>query len=129
MEGVGTGRAVDTRAKIVDAARAAELRAAHPEMRVVTGYFDVLVASQVRTLQRLPSEGERLLMAVVVSPAAPILNARARAELAASLAVIDYVLLVEAAGPDWLKTAISLEAEHEADRQDLIAHVHRRQTG
>ena len=141
MERVGKRVVLDTRTKIVDAARAAELRAAYPGMRFVTGYFDVLVASQTRALGRLaPDSGskERPLMAVVVEPPDPLLNARARAELAAGLSVIDYVLLPEAPGPEgtvaggspeWLSGALSLEAEHEADRQDLITHVHRRQTG
>ncbi|MSV30735.1 MAG: hypothetical protein EXQ52_18615 [Bryobacterales bacterium] len=124
---------MDTRAKIVDDARAAELRSAHPGMRFVTGYFDVLVPSQVRTLERLVSgeapDGSRPLMAVVVDPPAPLLNARARAELAAGLAVIDYVLLAAGGKPEWLTDAVSLEAEHEGNRQNLIAHVHRRQTG
>lgn len=124
---------MDTRSKIIDDARAGELRTDHPEMRFVTGYFDVLVPSQVRTLQQLAS-GEtpdecRPLMAVVVDPPAPLLNARARAELAAGLAVIDYVLLASGVKPEWLTDAVSLEAEHEGSRQNLIAHVHRRHSG
>jgi hypothetical protein len=98
-------------------------------MSLVTGYFDVLVASQVRTLERLAAEKPRPLMAVVLNPPAQILTIAARAELAAALAVIDYVLPAGEERPAWLEGAVSLEAEHEDNRRELIAHVHRRQAG
>jgi hypothetical protein len=124
---------MDTRVKIIDLASAAALPKQGGRLKVVTGYFDVLTPDLVRRLRSL-SDGARLI-AVVLDPPSPLLPAQARAELAASLGMIDYVLLLPGAG---LEMAIEEIRPDEVVREDmadgmrsqtLIEHVHRRQRG
>ena len=124
---------MDTRAKIIDLASAARLRRPGVRLKVVTGYFDVLTPDLVRRLRSL-SDGGRLI-AVVLDPPNPLLPSRARAELAASLSMIDYVLLLPEVG---LQRALEeirpdeVVREETADgkrSQALIEHVHQRQRG
>ena len=86
---------MDTRNKIIPPDRAVslvdELRAQGAAVRVVTGYFDVLVADHVRRLGEI-ADGSCVLFALVLDPPQPLLSGRARAELVAALAVIDYVV-------------------------------------
>ena len=90
---------MDTRTKIIDAQRAAalaeELRAKGTSLQLITGHFDVLIAEHVRRLREIRN-GSGALFVMVVDPPAPVLAARARAELVAALAMVDYV--VPAAG-------------------------------
>lgn len=85
---------MDTRNKIISPERAAsvarELRANGSGIKVVTGYFDVLLAGHVRRLGEV-ADGRHLFV-VVLDPPEPVLAARARAELVAALAVVDYVV-------------------------------------
>jgi bifunctional ADP-heptose synthase (sugar kinase/adenylyltransferase) len=124
---------MDTRAKIIDLASAASLQRQGARLKLVAGYFDVLTPDLVRRLQSL-SDGARLI-AVILDPPAPVLPAQARAELAASLSMIDYVLLLPAAGLDKTLEEIrpdEVVREDMADQkrsQVLIQHVHRRQRG
>jgi hypothetical protein len=124
---------MDTRAKIIDLASASSLRRQGVRLKVVTGHFDVLTPALVRRLQGL-SDGARLI-AVVLDPPAPLLPAQARAELAASLSMIDYVLLLPAAGLDKALEEIRPDEVVREDMADvkrsetLIEHVHRRQRG
>ena len=89
---------MDTRNKIIPPDRAVslvdELRAQGAAVRVVTGYFDVLVADHVRCLREI-ADGSGVLFALVLDPPRPLLCGRARAELVAALAVIDYVVPAE----------------------------------
>jgi len=91
----------------------------------VTGYFDPLLAAHAERLAELKAEG-RPLIAAIADPENPILPARARAELVAGLAVVDYV--VESA--DGLDSGITpnfrLEEEDRARLEELIEHVHAR---
>lgn len=86
---------MDTRQKIIGceqaAALAADLRRQGATIRVVTGYFDVLVAEHVRRLREIAA-GSAKVFVVVLDPPSPLLAARARAELAAALAMVDYVV-------------------------------------
>jgi len=86
---------MDTREKIIDCqhavALAEKLRSEGASIRVVTGYFDVLVAEHVRRLRQLSGGASKLFVAVL-DPPAPVLDARARAEMAAALTVVDYVV-------------------------------------
>jgi hypothetical protein len=59
----------------------------------------------------------------IAEPPYPILPARARAELVAGLAVVDYV----AESLNGLVPRTRLEQEDERRLEDLIAHVHARQ--
>jgi bifunctional ADP-heptose synthase (sugar kinase/adenylyltransferase) len=64
-----------------------------PTIRI-SGHFDPLLAEHVRGLARLKEPG-RLLVVDVTNPAQPLLSQRARAELVAALAMVDYVVLQE----------------------------------
>jgi len=111
---------MDTRAKIIDAVRARLLAA--QGATVVSGYFDPLVASHAERLAELKRERVPLLV-LIATPDDAILPARARAELAAGLAVVDYVC--ETA--DDVAPHLSLESEHTERLAQLIEHVHTRQ--
>ncbi|MBI1788439.1 MAG: hypothetical protein HYR60_12930 [Acidobacteria bacterium] len=103
---------MDTRSKIIDAARLAEL----PLPRtLVAAYFDVLVTDHIRKLRQLRSPGHDLVV-VLRDPPDPLLEPRARAELAAALDMVDYVVL----GADG---QLPVDATLEEDRQALIEHV------
>lgn len=111
---------MDTRTKIIDASQARLL--AGQGATVVSGYFDPLVASHAERLAQLKKEGAPLLV-LIATPADAILPARARAELVAGLAVVDYVC--ETAGD--VAPHVSLEREHTDRLAQLIEHVHARQ--
>ena len=111
---------MDTRSKIIDPAQAARL--AQTGATVIRGHFDPLVASHAERLAELKRPGIPLLV-LIATPDDAILPARARAELVASLAVVDYVC--EAAAG--LAPQISLESEHAGQKAQLIDHVHARQ--
>jgi len=89
---------------------------------VVSGYFDPLLASHAEQLRDLKREG-RALMVAIVEPEEPILSGRARAELVAGLAVVDYVV----EGGEGLAIDVRLEEDHERRLNELIEHVHARQ--
>lgn len=89
---------MDTRNKIIPPDRAAtlagELRARGATLKVVTGYFDVLVADHIRRLREI-ADGSGAVFALVLDPPQPLLSSSARAELVAALGVIDYVVPAE----------------------------------
>jgi bifunctional ADP-heptose synthase (sugar kinase/adenylyltransferase) len=58
----------------------------------VSGYFDPLLAEHVRLLSQARRPG-RALVVEVANPARPLLAQRARAELVAALAAVDFVML------------------------------------
>ena len=103
---------------------------------MVTGHFDVLLAEHVRELIRVRDDtGNVRLLVILTTPANPILSARARSELVAALAMVDYVVAAE---PDCrepllrvleAEDVVALEASDERRAQELIKHVHRRQAG
>jgi hypothetical protein len=122
---------VDTRTKIVSAAA---LRGLGKPALAVAGYFDVLRAEHVRKLHELKeTAGGRALAAIVLPCADALLPQQARAELAAGLRIIDYVVLWDARetplaealrpvevidfGPDDLRIAHKLR-EHVRHRQN-----------
>ncbi len=111
---------MDTRTKIVP--REEAVRLAAEGAMVVTGYFDPLLAWHAERLRGLKRAGAPLLVAIA-DPQDPILPARARAELVAGLAVVDYV--VESC--EGLTANVSLEEEDTRRLDELIEHVHARQ--
>jgi bifunctional ADP-heptose synthase (sugar kinase/adenylyltransferase) len=126
---------MDTRDKILDcesaAALAAQVRADGGALKVVTGYFDVLVAEHIRRLRQIAGKASKLFV-VVLDPPAPVLAARARAEIAAALAMVDYVVPAGKQAPEVL---LSRFADHEIVREEsadllraerLSQHVQRR---
>jgi hypothetical protein len=90
-----------------------------------------MLADHVRRLGKIGAE-ERLFV-IVTSPAKPLLPARARAELAAALEIVEHVVV---APPDRLQPLLRLiptnrlvlEQAQEASRtEELMRHVHARQ--
>lgn len=86
---------MDTRHKIIGceqaASIAAELRRQGAALKLVTGYFDVLVAEHVRRLREIAGDSAKLFV-VVLDPPSALVAARPRAEMVAALAVVDYVI-------------------------------------
>ena len=84
---------MDTRHKIIESQRAQALAQGlrAKGVKIVTGYFDVIVAEHVRRLRAIKN-GSAMLVVVVLDPPEALLAARARAELVAALAVVDYVV-------------------------------------
>jgi bifunctional ADP-heptose synthase (sugar kinase/adenylyltransferase) len=100
-------------------------------LKLVAGYFDVLTPDLVQRLRSL-ADGARLI-AVVLDPPKPLLPPQARAELAAALSMIDYVLSPQG---ESIEKAIEEIRPDEVVREDLadgkrsqalIEHVHQRQ--
>ena len=126
---------MDTRTKIIEPERAAarlqELREQGRAVKVVTGYFDVLVAEHVARLREI-GRTPGTLFVLVLDPPAPLLGARARAELVAALAMVDYVVPVaEQAAAELLSRCAASEIlrEETADllrAERLSQHVQRR---
>jgi bifunctional ADP-heptose synthase (sugar kinase/adenylyltransferase) len=109
---------LDTRTKIVplhEIEERLESRAAS----WISGHFDPLLAEHVRRLGQAREPG-RLLVVKVTNPAQPLLAQRARAELVAALALVDFVVLGDG------------EANTDADvTEHFIEHVlerHRQET-
>ncbi len=111
---------MDTRIKIVNAEEARAIAAQGAV--VVSGYFDPLIASHAERLAGLKRPGAPVLV-LIATGENEILPARARAELVASLAVVDYVCETAEGFPPH----ISLEQEHDEVRARLIQHVQARQ--
>ncbi len=120
---------MDTRTKILSETVALET-VRGMSISAVTGFFDVLLTAHVRALREL-AEGKRKLVAIVLNPADPLLPQAARAELAAALAMIDYVVAVPDDGTELLRNMrpaqiFRMEANDERYRLELIEHVQRR---
>ena len=73
-------------------------------------------------------------MVVVLPLAGELLPQRARAELAAALRMVDYVVIADDTAPDALLASLEpaqlvrLEEVHAARKRQLMEHVQRRQT-
>lgn len=126
---------MDTRAKILtpaEAIRTAErLHAQATPLKAVTGCFDPLLSGHACRLESI-REGAAALMVVIVEPERPLMTARARAELVAGLAAVDYVVVPGEEGLEALLARLSAEvtreeATHEEVRRELIQHVQTRQ--
>ena len=122
---------MDTRSKIVTAGEA-------PRGAVlVAGSFDVFGVEQVRQLQQIRQRHPAgPLIAAVLPCVDAVLNQAARAEMAAALRVVDYVLIVEPTGRpddldrlgDILRPGILIRLEEAGVRclRRLIEHVRNR---
>ena len=102
---------------------------------MVTGAFDLLLAADARELAEIrASYPGAPLLAVVLPVPGELLGQRARAELAAALRVIDYVVIAEDAALhallDSLEPArlVRLEESQTARKRQLMEYVHSRQT-
>jgi bifunctional ADP-heptose synthase (sugar kinase/adenylyltransferase) len=112
---------VDSRTKIVPVDEVERIAARGA--RIVAGTFDPLLASHAEQLRDLKRKGVPLVVAIADSED-PILPARARAELVAGLAVVDFV--VESA--EGIVADVHLEEDHARKREELIERVHARQS-
>jgi glycerol-3-phosphate cytidylyltransferase-like family protein len=122
---------VDTRAKIVTVEQLRALKATTP--LVVTGYFDLLRAAHACEIEALRERTRaKVLIAAVLPWNEAFLPQRARAEMAAALRMVDYVVAIEAddvpelvhvLGPSQV---VRLEAADARRNRELIEHVHRR---
>lgn len=119
---------MDTRAKIITPAEAQRLLAEfHP--RVVSGYFNPLRAEHARRLREVAAGNGRPLLVVVQPADSPLLDGRARTELVAALAVVDYVVSADSGAPlDWLgrvppQDRLDLGSADERLTKDLVCHV------
>jgi hypothetical protein len=113
---------MDTRGKIVAVGEVP------PGCTVVTGYFDVLLAADTRDLAGLAAP----VAAVVLPLEGELLPQRARAELAAALRIIDYVVIAaDAAVVEQLRAArvVRLEAVQVQRARELKEHVRKRHGG
>jgi glycerol-3-phosphate cytidylyltransferase-like family protein len=84
---------LDTRAKILKRDEIAG-RLGNRTARWICGYFDPLLAEHVERIARA-REAELALVVEVTNPRQPLLEQRARAELVAALAMVDFVVLGE----------------------------------
>jgi len=89
---------VDTRSKIVPIEEARR-RTSNSSALWLTGHFDPLLAEHARRLSERAATGQTLVVEIT-NPANPLLPQRARAELVAALAVVDYVVLGNGAHSD-----------------------------
>jgi bifunctional ADP-heptose synthase (sugar kinase/adenylyltransferase) len=126
---------VDTRTKIIKLEEACALARDSQNAVLATGYFDVLLAAHAREFYRV-REGlpDAVIFVALGTPEQPLLDVRARAEMVAALAMVDYVVSLEDRQMDSLLAAfraehiVRLEAAHEQRMRELIQHVHRRQS-
>lgn len=116
---------MDTRAKILTPEQCFEERANWGAHRIVTGYFDPMLAWHALRLADLTTE-ETVLVVALVDPPEPLLDSRSRAELVAGLACVDRVVLPMANGSAAMRGDITEEAAHLERRTQLLAHVHTR---
>jgi bifunctional ADP-heptose synthase (sugar kinase/adenylyltransferase) len=126
---------VDTRSKIISVEAAIALAGGDRLTLLVTGPFDVLLAVHLRELagarESLP---DALLLVAIAEPPHPLLNTRARAEMVAALAMLDYVVSLEEPHIESLLATfppdriVRLEAAHQQHMRELIEHVRRRQS-
>lgn len=126
---------MDTRNKIITLDAACALARGDRPAALVTGHFDVLLAADVRDLRAVRDRHpDALLLAAVTTAGEPLLAPRARAEMVAALAVVDYVVSLEDPQIERLLAAfpaervVRLEAAHQQRMRELMEHVERRQS-
>ena len=113
---------LDTRKKIVEPR---SVPSGGP-VRVIIGYFDPVYGAHVRALKQL-APADSIVVAAVADPPEPLLALRARAELAAALDSIDYVVTdVEGALTLPGAAIVDIREDDLQRRNELIRHVVRR---
>lgn len=95
-------------------------------VNVIVGFFDPVHAAQIRALRQLAS-AESVIVAAIAEPPDPLLPQRARAELAAALQAIDYVV-TDVEGAVALPGAVVSDIRQDdlLRREELMRHVLRR---
>jgi hypothetical protein len=121
---------VDTRKKIVDGLEAVKI--ATSGATVVSGYFDPMIAWHARWLASFKKPARPMLV-LIATPENSILPAPARAELVASLRVVDHVAEYSAELSEAIAagagSVIHLENQDRELFKDLLELVHSRQDG
>ena len=120
---------MDTRRKILTLDQALRLK---PPVAIASGTFEILRAEHARELESLRARvpGAALLVAVLDVPGVPI-GAPIRAEMAAALRVVDYVVIAESEELARLIDSLDpvavarLEAADQARWKALKEHVRR----
>lgn len=93
---------------------------------MVTGCFDPVLAGHARRLREI-REGFDTLIVVLSEPAQPVLDARARAEVLAALAAVDYVVLPPVdLGQDPGLTIFDEQPADQVRFERLVEHVRQR---
>jgi hypothetical protein len=110
---------LDTRTKIVEPGSIPRDRS----VRILLCYLDPVWGREVHTL-RQHADANATMVIAVADPPDPLLPLRARAELAAALSFVDYVITEPPSLPD--AELIDLRDHDLACRQSLIRHVLRR---
>jgi glycerol-3-phosphate cytidylyltransferase-like family protein len=111
--------------------RALDVSAGGKSWKVVTGYFDPLLAGHVRRLEEIAADGQRLLV-IVTEPEESVLPATDRAALVAAVAVVGAVAVAPESGLDELLAKLPSESvvrEERVDRRrsmEFAASVRRR---
>ena len=102
---------MDTRSKILDPSKAIERLSGHDHASflIARGSFDILRAEHCRRLAREKEESGELLVLVAADENSrrTVLDARTRAELAAALEVVDYVVICGEAEANGLISSLS----------------------
>lgn len=95
-------------------------------VNVIVGYFDPIHAAQIRALKQL-APAEAITVAAIAEPPDPLLPQGARAELAAALEAIDYVV-TDVEGALALPGAVVSDIRQDdlRRREELMRHVLRR---
>lgn len=115
---------LDTRTKIV--ASVEVVRDGRP-LTLISGYFDPLHCAQIQRLRNHCGDG-RQIVALVCELADSLLPLRARAELAASLSCVDYVVTDAGVAAAILQpdTFVDEREAHSSSARELAQHVVRR---
>lgn len=90
----------------------------------VRGSFDPMLAEHARRVEEMKPEGA-VLVALLAGRARPLMPARARAELAASLQAVDYVVV----NGDEVEEVEAVAIEDETWTAEFVKRVHRRCEG
>lgn len=110
---------MDTRTKIV--APHAIVRDGRPIL-LIQGFFDPLHAATVRRLNELCKE-DAVIAVGIADPPAPLLPWRARAELIAALACVDYVVDANASDSVGAERLIDERDADQGRHAALVSHV------
>lgn len=118
---------MDTRPKIISASEAVTL-ARDPQIRILAGYFDPLLAEHARSIAEV-AQGDPLLV-LVLDDAAALLPAGARAELVAALRSVRYVSVVSRAELNEQFEGINIVSDEDTDivrQRKLLQHIRDRE--
>lgn len=122
---------MDTRQKILTLegalSKVAILRAESVRFVAASGTFDVLTADMATQLEQRSRRADKLFV-LLINPENPLMPLHVRAELAAALRVVDFVVPVEGSVSDLVAQLqpaewVRLEQQHQDSITRLIQHV------